>query len=185
MNFQLEFLRVVTPTTGAPTLGNDADPRTVYGTAGVAPPAYKALTSGQDNILIMRPYSRISQPYPRVAVAYTGPTSAGSLTATLYVWDVLTQHWYLLGATKSDITLVYNAVTLVTVPSLGEPPPQATSNQGQSQSAAQQPFARNPGVSLQADSGGMAVMLCVDASGSPPAGTYQFAMSPSFSANIT
>jgi hypothetical protein len=47
-----------------------------------------------------------------------------------------------------------------------------------------QPFGRNPGVPIQGDPGGIAVMLCVDLVGTT-AGVYQFAMAPSFADNIT
>jgi hypothetical protein len=185
MIFHNQFLRVVAPTTGAPTLGSDVDPRTNYGTAGAAPPAYKAVTSGADNILMMRQFSKIAESYKRIVIGALGPAGATSVTASLYVFEEMTAHWYLLGTAKSGIVLTFGSFTSVTVPTIGEPPQQGTANQSQAQSAAQQPFARNPGVSLQGDSGGMAVMLCVDASGTPPAGEYQFTMAPSFADNVT
>jgi hypothetical protein len=191
MNFHLQFVRNVSGS-GSPALGADIDPRTAYGTAGIAPPKYAALTAftasagstGCDNILPMRHFSKIAESYKRVAILFLGATQGLTTTCSLFVWDGLTQHWHLLGSALSGTTLTSGSLVSVTVPTFGEPPMSGTATGAQSQSAAQQPFARNPGTSLQADPGSLALMLRVDA-GSLGAGTYQFAMAPSFADNVT
>ena len=183
MYFHTQFLRNIGGT-GSPTLGSDADPRTGYGTPGTPPPAYKALTSGADNNLFMRHYSKIAESYKRVGILALSSNGSAATTASGFVWDNLTQHWYLLGAALSNITLTFGSLTSVTVPTFGETAMQAPANQAQSQAMASQPNLRNPGANLQGDPGSLVFMLRVDA-GALAAGTYQFAMAPSFADNVT
>jgi len=185
MQFAIQWLRTTSESGPIPELGDDVDPTTAYGTPGTPPGAYKANTPNQDNVLFMRPYSKTGIPYRRVAIAATGPSSPDAArTATLYAWDALTGHWYIVG-TKSGISLTYNTITMVTIPTIGDVPPSSTTTGTQSMPSALQPQGRSAGGSLQADPGGLALMLNVDANGSPTTGTYQFAMSPSFSADVT
>jgi hypothetical protein len=191
MQFPMAFLRNVT-NAGLPLLGADIDPRTAYGTAGIAPPAYAKNTAftatsaatGCDNILDMRHYSKIAESYKRVGVLFLGPSSGLTTTCSLFIWDQLTQHWYLLGTTLSGVTLTSGSLTSVTVPTFGESPPNMVANGAQVVLNAESPFPRNPGASVQGDPGGLALMLRVDAA-SLGAGTYQFAMGPSFADNVT
>jgi hypothetical protein len=191
MQFPLMFLRNVT-NAGLPLLGADIDPRTAYGTAGIAPPTYvkntaftaTSASSGCDNILDMRHYSKIAESYKRVGILFLGPTEGLTTTCSLFIWDATTAHWYLLGSALSGVTLTSGSLTSVTVPTFGETPGNAVVNGAQAVLAATSPFARNPGSSVQGDPGGLALMLRVDA-GSLGAGTYQFAMAPSFADNVT
>jgi hypothetical protein len=184
MQFAIQWLRNTTGT-GLPALGTDADPTTAYGTPGSPPGSYVKNTINRDNVLLMRHYSKAGIPYRRVAILATGPTSPDAArTASLYFWEALTQHWYLIGA-KSSVSLTYNSLTLVTIPTIGEAVASATTVGTQSMPSALQPQPRNPGTALQGDPGGLALMLNVDSNGTPTAGTYQFSMAPSFSADVT
>jgi hypothetical protein len=136
-------------------------------------------------------YSRIAVPFRRLALSMCGPSGATTLTATLYVWETTTQHWYMV-TSASGITLKNNEVVLVDVPTIGETPPNAGPGQAQAPVQAQQPGmptslspGRAAGAALGGGPGGAAFMLVVDDSGSPTAGTYQFGMAPSFSTNVT
>jgi hypothetical protein len=191
MKFPLTFLRNTTGTGGIPELGTDAAPTTAYGTPGTGPQPYKANVNNQDCVLMTAEYSRIAVPFRRIAISMCGPSGATTLTATLYVWETTTQHWYALGAT-SGITLTNNEITLVDIPTIGETPPNAGPGQAQAPVQAQQPgmptslsAGRAAGGALSGGPGGAAFMLVVDDSGTPPAGTYQFGMAPSFSANVS
>jgi hypothetical protein len=162
VQFQKVFYRYVSSASGPATvaMGADSAPTTVYGTAGV-PPAAQTPTlksaANVDNILSCRNWgSSAPAPVRQVAVALSGPTGATSPTANLYVWDGLTQHWYLVNA--SPVTIAPEAVTLIPVISpaenlaLGGPPSNQQSNNG-------------------AD-----YMLVLIANGSPTAGVYSIAM---------
>lgn len=191
MKFPLTFLRNTDGSGGIPQLGTDAVPTSAYGTAGTAPQQYKKNTINQDNVLMSAEYSRIGVPFRRIAISMAGPTGATTLTATLYVWEVTTQHWYIVGS-ASGITLKANTIVFVDVPTIGETPPNTGPGQAQAPTQAQQPgmptslsAGRAAGAALSGGPGGVAYMLNVDDSGSPAAGTYEFGMAPSFGANVT
>jgi hypothetical protein len=169
VQFQKQFFRYVTaPSFGDPNsviaLGADSAPTTAFGASGTppaaapSPPTYGKITSANvDNILSCRIGSSIGVDVKRIAVAQCGPSGAASSTANLYVWDGLTQHWYLVNA--SAVTLPNNQVVWFDAVSLCE------GNPG------------NNGNATNASLGGADYMLVVIANAMPTAGSYSFAMS--------
>lgn len=162
MQFQTQFFRYVTTSAGNAViaLGADTDPRTAYGTPGApplqAPPKQGVVTTAnQDNILSCR-VNGVSAPVAvaRIAVAMCGPTGAANQNANLYVWDQLSNHWYLMNA--SPIVLVQNQVLFFDALSLCEAPVR----QG-----------------AQLTSQGGADYMLVVAAATPTAGQYSFVMS--------
>jgi hypothetical protein len=169
VQFQKQFFRyVIAASAGDPNsviaLGADSAPTTIFGTVGAPPiappqpPTYgKITTPNVDNILSCRVGSSIGVDVKRIAVAQCGPSAAASSTANLYVWDGLTQHWYLVNATP--VTLPNNQVVWFDAVSLCE------GNPG------------NKGAATNASLGGADYMLVVIPNVSPTSGSYSFAMS--------
>lgn len=166
MQFQKQFFRYVSAASAGDTnaviaIGADSAPTTVYGTPGVPPaaapipPTYgKITTANVDNVLACRIGSALGVEVKRIAVAMCGPTGAAACTANLYVWDGLTQHWYLVNA--APVTLTQNEIAYFDAVSLCE---------------------ALPGNPVAASLGGSDYMLVVIPNVSPTNGSYSFTMS--------
>jgi hypothetical protein len=74
-----------------------------------------------DNVFTVSPVDKQGNPSQQIAVSYVGPSGAGTVTATLYVWDALTHQYYVVSG-SSAVTLTSNNLTLFPTVALGATP---------------------------------------------------------------
>lgn len=145
MKFPASFTRYVgTVPAGKVALGGDSLP------TGRAP-------ANQDNAYFGRFNNVNGWPVHRLAVTYTGPSGAPTLTASMYFFEDTTQTWYQIGASG---TLTSGQVTFFDVICIMEMP--------------------NTVADLaNATPGSIAQILIVEApGGSPASGAYTFCIGP-------
>lgn len=134
---------------GGVVLGTDVVPNGANGADGTAP------SPTTDNLLFMRFANNAGWPLHRVAVGYNyrGAGVAIALPASLYLWDALTQRWYLTTTANltADKIVFFDSVALID--------PMA------SQTDATRPSA-----------GSLEALLIVTDPGAAPSGEHRFAL---------
>lgn len=98
----------------------------------------------------------IGWPAHRMIIAYHGPTSAATLTGTLYAWDTNSQRYYIVAAAFNLVPETLNFVSIVSVAN----PPTRSGNMD------------------QALAGGTSFILVVTPTAATTNGSYVFSMAP-------
>ena len=147
MRFHKKFTRTVGG--GGTALGSDSPP--------TGRPKKKTDNQMQSSFVIVHEW-----PVHRIAVGYVGPGGAPNLPARLYLYDELSQNWFLVSA---DVTLVAGRLTYFDVLAVQPPPVRSDSSAG--------------------NSGSLEVALVVDSVGGEPSGDYVFSMAPDLTAVAT
>lgn len=154
MRMHAMFQRVVT---AGPTLWT-TDVLPVDAAGNYLPPRTPGSTNSApvDNVFTASPIDKQGNPSQQIAVAYAGPSGAGTVAVTLYVWDALTHQYYVVPS-GSAVALTSGTIKLFAAIALGGNPPKV-------------------GNLLDALPGATDYVLVTNPSGLTTTGTYTFAM---------